>query len=415
EVARQLFLRLVTPGEGQEDARVRAAMPVDQAQRKIVEQFASQRTRLLVTGYDRAARPTVEVAHEALIRTWPRLRKWIDSNREKLRSRAAILQAKTDWEQNRRRDDMVLPAGLQLERARSLLADPGDIPIDDIKEFIQLSSEREEAALRQIADAQRKRARIRNIAFVVVSILAVVAVLLGWRAEQQREQANDILGRATNIIAKQQTQMDNDTKKDAVALFQACAAHGNILSLRNLAVSYELGIGVAQDYAKAREWYEKAAAKGDGDAMLKLGLLYDNGQGTAHDYAKAREWFEKAAHKGGMYRHTLRYAMREVPKGYDATERAWFEFNRTASEVGTSANYPMLGIFYDYGQGVAQDYAKAREWFEKAADKGSASAMVNLGVLYANGLGVTQDYVKARDWYEKAADKGVAEAMAHLG
>jgi hypothetical protein len=68
QVARQLFLRLVTPGEGQEDTRARAAMPVDPAQRKIVEQFASQRTRLLVTGYDRAARPTVEVAHEALIR-----------------------------------------------------------------------------------------------------------------------------------------------------------------------------------------------------------------------------------------------------------------------------------------------------------------------------------------------------------
>ena len=40
QVARQLFLRLVTPGEGQEDTRARAAMPVDQAQRKIVEQFA---------------------------------------------------------------------------------------------------------------------------------------------------------------------------------------------------------------------------------------------------------------------------------------------------------------------------------------------------------------------------------------
>src|SRR5262249_8340520 len=142
EVARQLFLRLVTPGEGQEDARVRAAMPVDEAQRKIVEQFASQRTRLLVTGYDRAVRPTVEVAHEALIRTWPRLRQWIDSNREKLSSRAAILQAKADWEQNGERDDMLLHTGLPLERARTLLADPGDITTDDIKEFISLSSAR---------------------------------------------------------------------------------------------------------------------------------------------------------------------------------------------------------------------------------------------------------------------------------
>ena len=99
QAARQLFLRLVTPGEGQEDTRARAAMPADQAQRKIVEQFAGPRTRLLVTGLDRAARPTVEVAHEALIRTWPRLRQWIDANREKLRARAAVLQAKAEWEQ----------------------------------------------------------------------------------------------------------------------------------------------------------------------------------------------------------------------------------------------------------------------------------------------------------------------------
>ena len=34
-----------------------------------------------------------------------------------------------------------------------------------------------------------------------------------------------------------------------------------------------------------------------------------------------------------------------------------------------------LGLLYANGQGVAQDYAKAREWFEKAADKGDASAM----------------------------------------
>ena len=74
QAARQLFLRLVTPGEGQEDTRARAAMPAEPTQRKIVEQFAGPRTRLLVTGWDRAARPTVEVAHEALIRTWPRLR-----------------------------------------------------------------------------------------------------------------------------------------------------------------------------------------------------------------------------------------------------------------------------------------------------------------------------------------------------
>src|SRR6516162_1637245 len=144
QAARQLFLRLVTPGEGQEDTRARAAMPSEPMQRRIVEQFAGPRTRLLVTGSDHAARPMVEVAHEALIRTWPRLRGWIDANREKLRARAVVLQANAEWEQQGRREDLLLPAGFQLERARALLADPGDLAIADIRDFIALSSTREQ-------------------------------------------------------------------------------------------------------------------------------------------------------------------------------------------------------------------------------------------------------------------------------
>jgi energy-coupling factor transporter ATP-binding protein EcfA2 len=161
--ARQLFLRLVTPGEGQEDTRARAAMPAEPAQRKIVEQFADPRTRLLVTGSDYARRPTVEVAHEALIRTWPRLRGWIDANREKLRARAAVLQAKADWEQSGRRDDMLLPAGLQLERARSLLADPSDITTDDLREFI--------------GESER---RTRKFAPLVLPLLLVASLVVLW-------------------------------------------------------------------------------------------------------------------------------------------------------------------------------------------------------------------------------------------
>ena len=73
-----------------------------------------------------------------------------------------------------------------------------------------------------------------------------------------------------------------------------------------------------------------------------------------------------------------------------------------------------LGALYYNGDGVAQDYAKVREWYEKAADKGDAVAMTSLGWLYQNGQGVAQDLAKAREWYEKAADKGDAIAKARL-
>jgi WD40 repeat protein len=164
QAARQLFLRLVTPGEGQEDTRARVAMPSEPTQRRIVDQFAGPRTRLLVTGWDRGARPTVEVAHEALIRTWPRLREWIRPNREKLRARAAVLQAKAEWEQHDRREDLLLPPGFQLERGRALLEEPGDVTIDDIQEFIILSSLREENARKEKEAAlEREKVQIAEI------------------------------------------------------------------------------------------------------------------------------------------------------------------------------------------------------------------------------------------------------------
>ena len=182
--ARQLFLRLVTPGEGQEDTRARAAMPTEPAQRRIVEQFAGPRIRLLVTGVDRAARPTVTVAHEALIRSWPQLREWINANREKLRARGAILKAKAEWDENDRRRDLLLPAGFQLERGRTLLADPGDIPIADIEEFIELSSKKElderENENRALA-SQARRALTRRWAAAAVAVLALIASgVVGW-------------------------------------------------------------------------------------------------------------------------------------------------------------------------------------------------------------------------------------------
>jgi len=73
-----------------------------------------------------------------------------------------------------------------------------------------------------------------------------------------------------------------------------------------------------------------------------------------------------------------------------------------------------LGWLYRNGLGVAQDYPKAREWYEKAADKGDAYSMTSLGWLYEHGQGVGQDYAKAREWYERAADHGEAEAVAYL-
>ena len=69
---------------------------------------------------------------------------------------------------------------------------------------------------------------------------------------------------------------------------------------------------------------------------------------------------------------------------------------------------------YDNGRGVKQDYIKAVEWYQRAAEQGVADAQYNLGVMYYNGQGVKQDYIKAVEWYQKAAEQGHAEAQFNL-
>jgi hypothetical protein len=144
-----------------------------------------------------------------------------------------------------------------------------------------------ETALRQAEEAQRKRAamaRIRNIALVAVSILALLAGWLYGNAEQQRkvaeeqravaqeqrkaaqeqrEQADRILTAATSIIVNLPDQMNDNTKKKIFAVFRTGADHGDATSMANLGTLYSTGVGGKQDYAKAREWFEKAADKGE--------------------------------------------------------------------------------------------------------------------------------------------------------
>lgn len=63
---------------------------------------------------------------------------------------------------------------------------------------------------------------------------------------------------------------------------------------------YKEGRGVRQDYAKAMEWYKKAANQGDSDAQLNLGIMYEQGQGVRPNKRTANEWYEMACDSGNQ-------------------------------------------------------------------------------------------------------------------
>ena len=74
-----------------------------------------------------------------------------------------------------------------------------------------------------------------------------------------------------------------------------------------------------------------------------------------------------------------------------------------------------LGLLYANGDGVPQDYATARQWYEKAAAQGDASGQNNLGYLYADGKGVPKDEKKGVEWIRKAAEQRDGNGQASLG
>jgi hypothetical protein len=88
---------------------------------------------------------------------------------------------------------------------------------------------------------------------------------------------------------------------------------------------------------------------------------------------------------------------------------------RLAADQGDAGAQFNLGLMYDLGRGVPQDYAQALKWYRLAADRGNAWAQFNLGLMYDNGRGVPQDYAQAVKWYRLAADQGYAWAQNNLG
>ena len=86
-----------------------------------------------------------------------------------------------------------------------------------------------------------------------------------------------------------------------------------------------------------------------------------------------------------------------------------------AAEQGNADAQFNLGVMYDNGRGVRQDYAQAVQWYRKAAEQGYADAQYNLGVMYAQGQGVRQDYTQAMQWYRQSAEQGNAKAQYNLG
>ena len=186
---RHLFGRLVSVGDGVADTRRRARRSELQshhdasAMTQAIERFGAG--RLLVFDHDGTTRePTVEIAHEALLTTWPRLRGWLDEDRDVLRSVAHISAASTAWEASGR-DAGDLLRGARLADALAIEERAPDRLTGGEREFVTASRDAFEAdQLRQ----HRQRRRLRTL-LTVAAVLLVIASIAGVIAKRQSNRA----------------------------------------------------------------------------------------------------------------------------------------------------------------------------------------------------------------------------------
>ncbi len=86
-----------------------------------------------------------------------------------------------------------------------------------------------------------------------------------------------------------------------------------------------------------------------------------------------------------------------------------------AAEQGNADAQYKLGLSYERGDRVEQNYVKAAHWYILASNRDNANAQFNLAQMYEKGLGVTKNITEAVNLYRAAAKQGHSNAQTHYG
>lgn len=249
----------------------------DDAAARLVDALIA--ARLLVTDLAREGGAVVRVAHEALLRHWPRLTEWLDGDQEQLKSRARLRAAAFRWAEAGRDDDLLLASGKPLEDARVVVT-AGSRLTELEASFVEGSERR-----------ARRFVRLRRAAFVALSLLAVAAGASGWVARRAAERAEAQAYSATRT---------HEFMVGLLSLAQPNLAQGRETTVRDLLdagrtrlLSGEMGDVPATGAWAMRDIATSYVSLGDLDEALSLARAADSLAATdasLPDSVRAEGW-----------------------------------------------------------------------------------------------------------------------------
>ena len=355
ETARQLFLRLVTPGEGADDTRRRVLLselktilpPSNSPQRgedvlaspplggtegrldSIITLFGNY--RLLTFDRDPASRtPTVEVAHEALLRAWSRLRQWLADSRNDLRLQRQLASTVRAWDEAGQ-DASYLLHGARLAQFEEWAAQTKLALTMAERDFLQAGlaeRDRQQAAeaarqAHELALQQRATNRLRWLVTGLSLFLLVAAGLAALAFNRQAQaQTNFTRAEAQRLAAEANTLVQAGGNAEVIAL----------LALQSLATQYSPQGDAALQAAAGLDYPQRILAGHEGGvwavAFAPDGqtVLSGSDDGTARlwDVANGEPVQEFLGHEDEVHSVAFGPDGRTVlTGGYDLTARLW--------------------------------------------------------------------------------------------
>lgn len=237
EAARQLFLGLVTSGEGGQAVATRvpqmeleSVLHPGAPLQELLDRFG--RRRLLTFDRDPRGEPTVEVAHEALLSHWPRLAAWVDEQQEDLWLRSRLHAAAEEWIRAERDDGFLLSAGRldffeSFASATMLKLAPAD------EDFLEASinerrrQEAEDAARTAHERELERRAtkRLRSlVAVLATAVLAGSVLLLIVFGQSQTARRQEAIASARALVAASTSMLTVDPELSLLLGLEAAAS-----------------------------------------------------------------------------------------------------------------------------------------------------------------------------------------------
>ncbi|MGW5450145.1 NACHT and WD repeat domain-containing protein [Streptomyces asiaticus] len=195
--ARRILLRLITPGEGAQDTRRPA--PREELETDTSPTTAEALERLVKARLVISDGHTIHLAHEALIVAWPRLRKWIDEDRDRLRLHRQLTEDAHTW-QTLGRDAGALYRGTRLTQTEEHLA-----PLDELtaveRSFLTASITYRDREQRAAAGTARRLRRLRT-ALSIAAVLALLVGVIAWQQNRSQERERvQVQARRTAALA----------------------------------------------------------------------------------------------------------------------------------------------------------------------------------------------------------------------